>query len=281
MKSYTEQLKFNNPKIFLPLFELDTGSETLYLTPHSEILVINGQSYQPFPCQREETTEVSSGDIPTCRTVWSDITGTLSDRLKSSGSIDGEKAVYKLAIIPNVWLPNTTYSAGDKVYGSSMEDSSVFYTARIYKCTTPGTSAAKEPAWNTGIGLTTADNSVVWTEDSVDPVNNILFSETLEIIKCYGLTDEQIVLDLGIFNPYEAQLLQEKYLKNFCWNVYKGEGCWIKQPPPTVPAYTAPNGCNFANACRKNLVDCMSADKLNTARFDAYPALSAVGGKFV
>lgn len=37
------------------------------------------------------------------------------------------------------------------------------YDGRIYKCTTAGTTGAVEPAWDTTIGNTTNDNTVVWT----------------------------------------------------------------------------------------------------------------------
>ena len=52
---------------------------------------------------------------------------------------------------------STGYSYGDLVAPSTLND-------HVYKCTTPGTSGASPPTWNTGTGSTTSDGSVVWTE---------------------------------------------------------------------------------------------------------------------
>lgn len=70
----------------------------------------------------------------------------------------------KVRVNPPEWLPATAYQAVaqyDAAVGSVVKPTT--YNYRHYKCTTAGTSGAVEPAWNTDIGSTTADGSVVWT----------------------------------------------------------------------------------------------------------------------
>lgn len=65
----------------------------------------------------------------------------------------------KIPIAPAAWAASTAYAVGDYVTASS-------YDGRIYECTTAGTSGPSspgEPSWNTTIGATTSDNTVVWT----------------------------------------------------------------------------------------------------------------------
>ena len=60
------------------------------------------------------------------------------------------------------WLADTSYSLGDRVYALP-SNSSGTKKARVYECTTAGTSGGSEPNWTTTVGNTTSDNSVVWT----------------------------------------------------------------------------------------------------------------------
>jgi len=61
---------------------------------------------------------------------------------------------------PGIWVANTAYTLGDIVTASSPDK------IHQYICTTAGTShATTEPTWDTVIGHTTADNTVVWTTE--------------------------------------------------------------------------------------------------------------------
>ena len=68
---------------------------------------------------------------------------------------------YKRAGVPTnavpQWLPTTPYGLGVVVVPTNANGFS-------YRCTTPGTSGATPPSWNTGAGTTTTDGTVVWTQ---------------------------------------------------------------------------------------------------------------------
>jgi hypothetical protein len=61
-----------------------------------------------------------------------------------------------IVLEPDVWTATTAYAVGDQVRAT-------VYDNRHYICTTAGTSGGSEPAWDTDIDDTTADNTVVWT----------------------------------------------------------------------------------------------------------------------
>lgn len=56
------------------------------------------------------------------------------------------------------WAASTAYAPGAFVYASVYPGSLI-----MFECTTAGTSGVSEPAWSTGLGTTTADNTAVWT----------------------------------------------------------------------------------------------------------------------
>lgn len=65
---------------------------------------------------------------------------------------------------PPAWTATTAFTvrpAGDAKAGSVVRPTTE--NGRHFKCTTAGTSAGSEPSWDTVIGNTTADGSVVWT----------------------------------------------------------------------------------------------------------------------
>ena len=67
-------------------------------------------------------------------------------------------------IIAGTWTAGMTGTSGTTyVTGTAFTTSN----RHIYKCTTSGTAAGGEPAWNQGAGATTTDGSVVWTEATV------------------------------------------------------------------------------------------------------------------
>jgi hypothetical protein len=68
------------------------------------------------------------------------------------------------------WAVGTVYAVGDVVRATSGNETLYFH------CTTTGTShAATEPTWNTSVGGTTADNTVVWTTRKM-PNGNVCHS---------------------------------------------------------------------------------------------------------
>ncbi len=82
---------------------------------------------------------------------------------------------------PPAWGATTPYTerlANDANTGSVIKPLAAF-NDRHFKCTTAGTSGGSEPVWDTTIGNTTVDGSVVWTaiqalkiEGSVNVVTN-------------------------------------------------------------------------------------------------------------
>lgn len=70
----------------------------------------------------------------------------------------------KVRLNPPTWLASTAYTVVqqyDAALGSIVKPST--YNGRHFKCTTAGTSGGSEPSWNTALGATTSDNTVVWT----------------------------------------------------------------------------------------------------------------------
>ena len=70
----------------------------------------------------------------------------------------------KVRLDPPTWVALTAYTvrpAQDAGLGSVVKPSTP--NNRHFKCTTAGTSGASEPVWNTTLGGTTNDGSVVWT----------------------------------------------------------------------------------------------------------------------
>jgi len=103
----------------------------------------------------------------------------------------------------------------------------------------------------------------------------VVYEETLEIIQVGAITAEHITLELGMFNPFTTKLLHEKFLRDFCWNRYKGKGCWLKM---ANGSYVAPAGfvAGAPDSCTKKLGDC---DRhANVRRFNSFPGIPGGGG---
>lgn len=197
---------FQNPSTWIPLFDLDVGSEILYLTPNITDYTVNGQLYKKFPVMMEDLQQDDKGTVSTVRLVCSSIEGVLSTALKTSGSIDGNSVIFKV------------YSVEEEA---------------------------------------------------------IIYEESLEIIHCGPITDESIVLELGMFNPFTTQLLIEKFLNDFCWNRYKGKGCWITKADGTFlqpSSFTAGD----PDTCTRKLADCTRHN--NVLRFNSFPGIPGGGG---
>jgi hypothetical protein len=63
------------------------------------------------------------------------------------------------------WVAATPYSVGNVVNGGATD-----ITGTIQRCTTAGTSGGGTPVWNTTVGATTNDNTVVWTCEKADNI---------------------------------------------------------------------------------------------------------------
>lgn len=60
------------------------------------------------------------------------------------------------------WAASTAYNIGD--IRKRLTGDGTYPNARVFRCTTAGTSGASEPTWVLTKGATTTDNTVVWTE---------------------------------------------------------------------------------------------------------------------
>jgi len=103
----------------------------------------------------------------------------------------------------------------------------------------------------------------------------VIYEEDLEILKIEEITTNTIVFELGNWNPFMTKLLQEKFLRDFCWNRYKQSGCWIKKSDCT---YTQPSGFTTGSpdTCTRQLSDCKR--HTNELRFNAFPGIPGGGG---
>lgn len=73
---------------------------------------------------------------------------------------------YALFVASNGYAAvSTAYTTGQTVIPVG------FTPARVYKCTTAGTSAGTAPTWPTTAGGTVTDGSVVWTEQTLAMLN--------------------------------------------------------------------------------------------------------------
>lgn len=204
-----DHLKFNNPSIWIPLFEVEIDSTTYYMTPNPTSITYSGNSYTSFPMVLEEISDDGKGEITSARLICSDIEGIFATTLKASGSIDGN---------PLKFL----------VYSVDLED--------------------------------------------------VVYEENLEITKCSSATKETVSFELGMFNPITIKLLQQKFISNFCWNMYKGKGCYILTPSLTYlpPANFTVTAVGIGDTCSKIIDDCTLHG--NVLRFNGFPGIPGRGG---
>lgn len=98
----------------------------------------------------------------------------------------------RVRLDPPAWAALTAYTVrpvGDAALGSVVKPSPL--NNRQFRCTTAGTSGATQPTWNTTIGGTTADGSVVWTTEQALTVRGTLT----------GVTSNQILVDSARGEP--------------------------------------------------------------------------------
>lgn len=106
-------------------------------------------------------------------------------------------------------------------------------------------------------------------------LESVVYEESLEILKTGPITEQTVSLELGMFNPFTVKLLVEKYLKDFCWNRYKGRGCWITKSDGT---FLQPSGFTVGSpdTCTHKMVDCVR--HTNTTRINSCPGIPGGGG---
>lgn len=103
----------------------------------------------------------------------------------------------------------------------------------------------------------------------------VIYEETLEIIKVGPITTQNIVFELGIFNPFTVRLLQEKFMRDFCWNRYKEAGCWVKFSSGNY-AQPASFVVGAPDSCTRKRSDCDRHN--NILRFNSFPGIPGSGG---
>ena len=103
----------------------------------------------------------------------------------------------------------------------------------------------------------------------------VVYEETMEIIQVKQISPESITFELGMFNPFLARLLSEKFLRDFCWNRYKAIGCWLKRSTGTFAAPAAFTA-GSPDSCTHKRTDC---DRhTNILRFNSFPGIPGNGG---
>lgn len=126
----------------------------------------------------------------------------------------------KVRLDPPVWTPTTAFTvrpAQDAGLGSVVKPT--VFNDRHFKCTTAGTSGGTEPAWNTTLGGTTADGSVVWTTIRASTIEATVASVT-DLRRIFTLTysgdapDAFLKLGLAKFTS-GANAGLSKEVKNF------------------------------------------------------------------
>jgi len=117
-------------------------------------------------------------------------------------------------------------------------------------------------------------NNITFKIYSVE-LADVVYEEVLEIIRCGPMTAQSITFELGMFNPFTVKLLQQKFLKDFCWNRYKGEGCYLTLSDGT---YAAPAAftAGSPDTCTHKLDDCIRHN--NVLRINTFPGIPGGGG---
>ncbi|OHD22467.1 MAG: hypothetical protein A2Y38_25025 [Spirochaetes bacterium GWB1_59_5] len=103
----------------------------------------------------------------------------------------------------------------------------------------------------------------------------VVYEETLEIIAVSSITTESITIELGMFNPFTTRLLHQKFLRDFCWNRYKGTGCWLATSSGVCIA-PASFVAGLPDSCSKKRSDCDRHG--NILRFNSFPGIPGGGG---
>jgi len=97
------------------------------------------------------------------------ITGFAQNNDGSTGSFVVLADKFAVVTPTTTWAATTAYDLEDMRRPTTPND-------RVFECTTAGTSGGTEPTWNTTIGVTTNDGTVVWTARDDAPLQPFLIS---------------------------------------------------------------------------------------------------------
>lgn len=104
----------------------------------------------------------------------------------------------------------------------------------------------------------------------------VVYEEYLEIIAVKAITTQTVTFDVGMFNPFMAKLLTERFLSDFCWNTYKGAGCYLTRWYDGTFVAHSEFVAGSPDTCNQKLIDCTR--HMNVARFRSYPGIPGAGG---
>lgn len=105
----------------------------------------------------------------------------------------------KIPIAPAAWTPSASHAVGD--YVSPATKSSDALKVAIFVVTTAGSSGGSEPTWNTTVGGTTTDGSIIWT--SMTPyrlIASVVTPQTAHSFISSGLSMLALRTNIGSIN---------------------------------------------------------------------------------
>lgn len=132
-------------------------------TAQSDITTLDGRT-----TTAESDIDAAESNISTLQarygvalTVNNYVTGFVQNNDGTSGNFAVLADKFAIVEPAGTWAASTAYSLTDKVRPLTSPPS-----GKLFRCTTAGTSGGSEPTWNTTLGGTTNDGSVVWTCES-------------------------------------------------------------------------------------------------------------------
>lgn len=177
----------------------------------------------------------------------------------------------QVRLLPPVWAagqPYTVRVAGAAETGSVVRPSTP--NNRHFKCTTAGTSGGGEPVWNTGIGATTNDNTVVWTAIQASTVYGEITSVTDRITFFDASRTEA---DHRFSNGVITFLSGQNVGVSREIQLYELAGGKIRLQIPTPYDVAIGDDYEMVLGCRKDyLADCKNIHD-NLTNFGGYPYL--------
>jgi hypothetical protein len=110
---------------------------------------------------RDQTQQAFKIDLWFSASIWNTEAGSAQGNLTFTGTSGGLVTItLPQSLVGPVyikWEASQPFKLGDRVSSLASPNGVVFV------CTTPGTTGGSEPSWNTTAGVTTTDNTAVWT----------------------------------------------------------------------------------------------------------------------
>lgn len=156
---------------------------------------------------------------------------------------------------PPAWAATTAYAVtnlNDAKIGSVVKPTTP--NARFFRCTTAGTSGGSQPAWNTTIGGTTADGSVVWTTIQA----HTLPGSVTGVISPRVFTDTART-EAGNFFKYGIVLWLTGGNAGTEWEVKANTGTQIDLFLSTRPGIQIGDTYEITRGCDRTLATCKTA----------------------